>query len=647
MKILVMGMNYAPERTGIGLFTTELCEYVASQGHCVSVTTAFPHYPEWKIHEHHRGRLFQREEMNGVSVYRSYVYIPGKPSARQRILYDASLSISAFLSALTVRNVDLVLAIAPPVQLGLVAWILCKVKRATFVLQLQDLAVDAAVALGMLNNRGLIHLARNLEDLLYRKAQVISVICQGFADNLKTRCVPEPKIQVLSNWVDTEFISPLGRDNSFRRANKLDQQQFVILHAGNMGAKQGLGNALQAAKLLETQDHILFLLVGEGSEKADHVNVVSTEAISNVRLLPLQPREMLPQMLSAADVLLLNQRADVVDMVIPSKLLTYMAAGRPIVAAVHADSEAARYIERAQCGLVVPPEEPDLLANAIRHLREDSELRVCLGAHGRQFAVANLSRQRVLDRYIELFESLARNQNPQKARVRTGTPEMEQKTTITSVREMPITSDAKVTQRRTYRYVKRFIDLCVSTMALILLLPFLFLIGFLIKLTSPGSVFYRWPVVGLRGRPLTGFKFRTMVQDADKLKVQLLADNEMQGPVFKMKDDPRITSIGRFLRKFSIDELPQLWSVLKGDMSLVGPRPPLQTEWVEFESWQRRKLSVKPGMTCLWQISGRNEIEDFDEWVRLDLEYIDNWSLWLDFEILLRTIPAAMAGTGR
>lgn len=194
--------------------------------------------------------------------------------------------------------------------------------------------------------------------------------------------------------------------------------------------------------------------------------------------------------------------------------------------------------------------------------------------------------------------------------------------------------------------VKRVLDVVIAGTALVVLSPALAGIALLVKTTSPGPVFYRWRVVGKGGRPFTGYKFRTMVVNADALKARLLAANEMSGPVFKMRRDPRITPVGRILRKFSFDELPQLWSVLKGDMSLVGPRPPLQTEYAQFTEYQKQKLAVTPGITCFWQISGRNDIRDFDEWVRLDLEYIRSWSLALDLKILLKTIPAVLAQRG-
>lgn len=210
----------------------------------------------------------------------------------------------------------------------------------------------------------------------------------------------------------------------------------------------------------------------------------------------------------------------------------------------------------------------------------------------------------------------------------------------------PLPATPLAPRRPGYDSLKRVIDLVISLASLLILSPVFLAIALAIKLTTPGPVFYRWHVVGQGGVPFTGYKFRTMVVNADALKVQLMAANEMSGPVFKIKQDPRITPVGRTLRKFSLDELPQLWSVLIGDMSLVGPRPPLRSEYVQFEPWQRAKLSVKPGITCLWQISGRNRVSNFDDWVRLDLEYIQRRSLAFDLWILLRTVPAVLSSHG-
>jgi exopolysaccharide biosynthesis polyprenyl glycosylphosphotransferase len=197
--------------------------------------------------------------------------------------------------------------------------------------------------------------------------------------------------------------------------------------------------------------------------------------------------------------------------------------------------------------------------------------------------------------------------------------------------------------------IKQVLDFFGAVVLLLLLvvIPVIPLIMIWIKFASPGPIFFKQMRSGLNGAPFTLYKFRTMITNAEQFKQELEAMNEMRGPVFKVTNDPRITRVGKFLRKYSLDELPQLWNVLRGEMSLVGPRPLPVDEVRRFNDLAyRRRLSVKPGLTCLWQISGRNQIHDFKEWVRLDLEYIDNWSLWLDLKILLKTVPVVFIGTG-
>ncbi len=194
--------------------------------------------------------------------------------------------------------------------------------------------------------------------------------------------------------------------------------------------------------------------------------------------------------------------------------------------------------------------------------------------------------------------------------------------------------------------VKRIIDVTVSTMAIVALSPVLLAAAIAVKLTSPGPVFFLQERIGVNKRRFKIFKFRTMVPNAETLMAKLEDQNEATGPVFKIKNDPRITAIGKFLRKSSIDELPQLFNVLKGDMSLVGPRPLPIRDFEGFnEDWQRRRFSVKPGITCLWQVNGRSGIS-FEQWMRLDLQYMDEWSLWLDLKILAKTVPAVLRGSG-
>ncbi len=193
--------------------------------------------------------------------------------------------------------------------------------------------------------------------------------------------------------------------------------------------------------------------------------------------------------------------------------------------------------------------------------------------------------------------------------------------------------------------LKRGFDMLMSALVLVVLSPVLAAVAAAIRLDSPGPVFFRQRRVGQNGRVFEMLKFRSMYRDAEQRLEALRAQNEMSGPVFKMANDPRVTKVGRFLRKTSLDEFPQFWNVLLGQMSIVGPRPPIPAEVRQYKRWQRRRLSMKPGITCIWQISGRNNI-DFERWMDLDLQYIDQWSLWGDIEICFRTIPAVLSARG-
>lgn len=216
---------------------------------------------------------------------------------------------------------------------------------------------------------------------------------------------------------------------------------------------------------------------------------------------------------------------------------------------------------------------------------------------------------------------------------------------IDSFLGMPTMSLSSAPSKDTELISKTILDYILAGLGVLFLSPLLFIISLAITMTSKGPVLFTQTRCGLNGRHFSLYKFRTMVANAEELKEDLNTDNEMDGPVFKMKKDPRITAIGHFLRRTSLDELPQLFNILKGEMSLVGPRPPLPSEVEQYHLWQRRKLSMKPGLTCIWQVSGRNDIS-FEQWMKMDLEYIDNWSLLLDFKLLGKTVKEVTFGRG-
>ena len=219
------------------------------------------------------------------------------------------------------------------------------------------------------------------------------------------------------------------------------------------------------------------------------------------------------------------------------------------------------------------------------------------------------------------------------------------KTSLSYLSGLPVLSLNATSTNYPALALKRCMDIIGALIGIILFLPFALIIILIIKIESEGPVFFTQKRCTLNGRIFNMYKFRTMVKKAEQIKKDLLASNELTGPVFKMKKDPRVTRFGRLLRKYSLDEMPQLLNVLLGDMSLVGPRPPIPDEVRRYEPWQRRRLSMRPGITCIWQVSGRNHIK-FEKWMEMDLEYIDNWSLLLDFKLLFKTIPSVIFAKG-
>jgi exopolysaccharide biosynthesis polyprenyl glycosylphosphotransferase len=257
------------------------------------------------------------------------------------------------------------------------------------------------------------------------------------------------------------------------------------------------------------------------------------------------------------------------------------------------------------------------------------------------FAVGRRDLDRMEDLFLALHERGIRTQFALRL-----FPHTQAKVELEELDGLPLLSFSPAPSSVLALAAKRTFDFALAFLLLVVGLPIIVAIAVAIKLTSGGNVLYRQTRCGLNGRLFTLYKFRTMEEGAHEKRRELLALNEMTGPAFKLRRDPRVTWLGRFLRRFSLDELPQLWNVLRGEMSLVGPRPPIPEEVAQYQPWQRRRLAMKPGLTCLWQISGRSDTSDFNQWMQLDLEYIDSWSPTLDVKILLKTIPVVLSGRG-
>jgi colanic acid biosynthesis glycosyl transferase WcaI len=409
MRVLLIGLNYLPESTSIGPYTADLAEHLRSSGHQVQVLTGFPQAPQWRIWDGYRGRWFMRETINGVPLLRTYLYVPGRPDkALTRIIFDMSFAVSALAGGLALGACDVIVAISPPLQVGITGWCLSLLKRAPMFFHIQDLVPDAAIAVGLLKEKSLpVRIAHALERLIYARSRGLGVICGGFEENLVKKGVPPEKVTLFPNYIDTSFVRPCERNNGFRKEQNIAPHQFLVMHSGSIARKQGLQTFVEAAAMVSQEEGLTFYLVGEGLYLEALRALAQELRASCLHFLPLQPRETLPVQLSAADALVITQKRAVTDVVFPGKLLYYMAVGRPIVAAVSAESETGRFITANGVGLVVPPEDPGALARAIRRLRENPAEAKALGLNGRRTVEQQFDRRVVLKRFVEHLESLA------------------------------------------------------------------------------------------------------------------------------------------------------------------------------------------------------------------------------------------------
>lgn len=409
MRILIYSYNYYPEPIGIAPLMTELAEGLAKRGHEVRVLTAMPWYPDSHIHPHYQGKLYCTEERHNVKIYRSYVWAKPQRSLINRVLFELSFATLSFWQGIKAWSPDVILLTVPGLPVCIPASILAWFYKCPLVLNLQDILPDAAVHVGLLTNQKVINVFKYLEKFAYKKANKISVIADGFTQNILQKGVDSNKIVEISNWVNLDFIHPLPKENSyFIKENNLEGK-FVVLYSGNIALTQPLETLIDAAALLQNIKDIAVVIVGKKEALTRLEKYCEKINCQNVILKPFQPREKLPEMLAAADVGMVMQKSNVIDFNLPSKIPVLLASGRPIIASVSFGSTAAREIQNSGGGVVVKPENPEALANQIKDFYVNQKQLQILGKKAREYAENHYCFNIALDKYEDLFNSLINN----------------------------------------------------------------------------------------------------------------------------------------------------------------------------------------------------------------------------------------------
>ncbi|GAB3611840.1 sugar transferase [Humibacter ginsengisoli] len=594
MKILMITQWFDPEPTFKGLlFAKELIRL----GHDVQVVTGYPNYPGGKIYDGYRISGYRKESVDGVPVLRVPLYPSHDGSAVKRIGNYVSYAIAAAFGVLAARRPDVAYVYHPPATVSIPAMVLKVFKGVPYVYDVQDLWPDTLAATGMLTHPRALAVVGRVMKRVYTSAARVVVLSDGFKNALVARGVPRRKLAVIPNWADEAQID-VGSDTSY--ASSPDDEafpdgRFVITFAGNLGKAQGLGTLLDAAELLRDRADIGFVLVGDGLER----NALKAEAqqreLSNVTFLPRRPISEIGPLLTRSDALLVHLKDDpLFGITIPSKTQAYLMAGRPILMGVRGD--AARMVEEAGAGRTFDPENAQQLAEVVREIAAlDPVARDELGRAGQRYYSEHLSLRVGATRFARVLE-------------------------VASLSKPHVLA------------AKRACDVVASSVGLVVFsLPIAALsLAVRRKLGSP--VMFRQVRPGRYGEPFELVKFRTMTDATDESGAPL-------------PDGERLTAFGRLLRSTSADELPSLWNVLRGDMSLVGPRPLLVRYTEHFTEEEMLRLEVRPGVTGLAQINGRNTAS-WDSRLADDVAYVRSLSLRLDLRIVAQTIARVFKRSG-
>lgn len=415
VNLLLYGLNYEPELTGIGKYSGEMARWLASRGHCVQVVTAPPYYPEWLVRDGHSAWRYHNDPppvaQPGLSVLRCPLWVPKTINGKTRILHLLSFAVSsgpALLWKALRHRPSVIMLVVPTLACAPGAILVGKLLRIPLWLHIQDFEVDAMHAMGLANTGSMGRkLSFTIESWLMRRFDRVSSISPNMVARLGTKGVDASKVLEFPNWVDVTAIQPqsTGRlDNPVRRKLKLADDDLVVLYAGNIGHKQGIEVVLDAARQLRAQPRLKFVMVGAGAALENLKS--QARDLQNVQWLPLQPIELLNDLLNVADIHVLPQRADAADLVMPSKLTGMLASGRPVVGTADLGTQLGGVLD--ECGVRVAPGDAQALAQALTRLADQPDERARLGAKGRRHALENLSHTAVLSAFEQQLAHLSR-----------------------------------------------------------------------------------------------------------------------------------------------------------------------------------------------------------------------------------------------
>lgn len=408
MKITLVSQWFPPEQAPIGYMIKELADALSDEGHDVTIITGFPNHPTGVVFSGYKKKWILKESIYNYKVTRVWLATSSRRSPLSRVITFLTFTFTSTLALLLQPRPQLIFAVFQPISVGLTLPILARVKNAKLILNVQDLHPNVQIELGMIRNPLIIKLLKKIEYFGYKHASALTVICDAFRDHCIEHGAKSENVEIIPNWIDVDEIQPGERDNLFRRGLGLDGSHFIVLYAGTIGLVSGASVMVGAAQQLTDLPHVRIVFVGEGPLVSILKQEVELLGLSNVIFAPFQPREMLSTVQAIADVSVVSLKRGKGNASVPSKVLGYMAAARPVIASVDANSETAHTVLMSKCGLVTDSDNHSALAGAIRYLSSNKELRMSLGLNGRDYLEKNYTKQIVTSKFINFFKQVAK-----------------------------------------------------------------------------------------------------------------------------------------------------------------------------------------------------------------------------------------------